>query len=145
MEKFKFKLQNVLDYRVEVEEKQKDEFIKAQKALMKEKKIIEELLQLKDTAVNDKNNYNSKLDYQLLLNYINVMDSKITEQMDRVIKAQEFFDRKKQELIKSTSDRKVIEKLKETAKREFEFEMNKVEQRMNDDFALFTYVRNEGR
>jgi flagellar FliJ protein len=54
-------------------------------------------------------------------------------------------DKKNKELLKSISDRKVLEKLKQKAKDEFEFEQSKKEQNMNDDFALFSYIRNEGR
>ena len=64
MKKFVFKLQKVLDYRFEIEEKKKDEFAKAQKKLLSEKNKLESLIERKKSAVEDKSNYKSKLDYQ---------------------------------------------------------------------------------
>lgn len=141
MEKFVFKLQKVLDYKFEIEEKKKDEFVKAQKKLLLEKNKLESLIEYKKNAVEDKSNYKSKLDYQLLLNYIDVMDDKIENQMAEIKKAEDEFAIKKDELIKSTADRKVIERLKEKAKDEFDLEIGQKEQKLNDDFALFSYVR----
>lgn len=141
MEKFVFKLQKVLDYRSEIEEKKKDEFAKAQKKLLSEKDKLENLIERKKSAVEDKSNYKSKLDYQLLLNYIDFMDNKIENQMAEIKKAEDELAIKKDELIKSTSDRKVIEKLKEKAKDEFDLEVGQKEQKLNDGFALFSYVR----
>ena len=141
MKKFVFKLQKVLDYRFEIEEKKKDEFAKAQKKLLSEKNKLESLIERKKSAVEDKSNYKSKLDYQLLLNYIDFMDDKIENQMAEIKKAEDEFAIKKDELIKSTADRKVIEKLKEKAKDEFNLEVGQKEQKLNDGFALFSYVR----
>lgn len=141
MEKFVFKLQKVLDYKFEIEEKKKDEFVKAQKKLLFEKNKLENLIERKKSAVEDKSNYKSKLDYQLLLNYIDFMDNKIENQMAEIKKAEDEFAIKKDELIKSTADRKVIERLKEKAKDEFNLEIGQKEQKLNDDFALFSYVR----
>lgn len=141
MEKFVFKLQKVLDYKFEIEEKKKDEFAKAQKKLLSEKDKLENLIERKKSAVEDKSNYKSKLDYQLLLNYIDFMDNKIENQMAEIKKAEDELAIKKDELIKSTSDRKVIEKLKEKAKDEFDLEVGQKEQKLNDGFALFSYVR----
>ena len=141
MKKFVFKLQKVLDYRFEIEEKKKDEFAKAQKKLLSEKNKLESLIERKKSAVEDKSNYKSKLDYQLLLNYIDFMDDKIENQMAEIKKAEDELAIKKDELIKSTADRKVIEKLKEKAKDEFDLETGQKEQKLNDGFALFSYVR----
>jgi flagellar FliJ protein len=141
MKKFVFKLQKVLDYRFEIEEKKKDEFAKAQKKLLSEKNKLESLIERKKSAVEDKSNYKSKLDYQLLLNYIDFMDDKIENQMAEIKKAEDELAIKKDELIKSTADRKVIEKLKEKAKDEFNLEVGQKEQKLNDGFALFSYVR----
>ncbi|HAZ37935.1 MAG TPA: flagellar export protein FliJ, partial [Clostridiaceae bacterium] len=47
MKKFVFKLQKVLDYRFEIEEKKKDEFAKAQKKLLSEKNKLESLIERK--------------------------------------------------------------------------------------------------
>ncbi|HBN27669.1 MAG TPA: flagellar export protein FliJ [Clostridiaceae bacterium] len=141
MKKFVFKLQKVLDYRFEIEEKKKDEFAKAQKKLLSEKNKLESLIERKKSAVEDKSNYKSKLDYQLLLNYIDFMDDKIENQMAEIKKAEDELAIKKDELTKSTADRKVIEKLKEKAKDEFNLEVGQKEQKLNDGFALFSYVR----
>lgn len=138
-------MQKVLDYRVEVEEKKREEFVKAQKTLLSEEKKLNELNNARDTAVRDSKNYLSIMDYQILIRYIDSLETKIKNQIEIIEKAKELCEKKKQELIDSTSDRKVIEKLRERAKEEFDFEVNKREQSLNDDFALFAYTRRKGR
>jgi len=61
--------------------------------------------------------------------------------MAEIKKAEDELAIKKDELTKSTADRKVIEKLKEKAKDEFNLEVGQKEQKLNDGFALFSYVR----
>lgn len=143
MDNFKFKLQKVLDYKAKLEEEKKEEFVEAQKRLLCEKKLLEELIYIKKEAQNRKFNFKHSYDFQNHARYLDHLDDKIENQKEVITAAKAQYEIKKDELIKLTSDRKVIEKLKDKARQEFEFEQNRIEQKQNDDFALFGYIRSE--
>ena len=112
---------------------------------MQEEKYCKDLTNKRDDILDRKANIKSGLDCKNYAIYIEFLNKKIETETEKLNTLKDKFDEKKKELLKSTSDRKVLEKLKEKAKAEFEFEENKKEQKLNDDFALFSYVRKERR
>lgn len=145
MESFKFNLQKVLDYRLDIEQKAKDEFVTAQKNYLLQETILNDLYQKRKDANDSIASFKTVYEYQSFTRYIDFIDKRIMVQKSNLENARIALDKKNKELLKSISDRKVLEKLKQKAKDEFEFEQSKKEQNMNDDFALFSYIRNEGR
>jgi flagellar FliJ protein len=140
MERFDFKLQKVLDFRINIEEKKKEEFVAAQKNLLRQQDILSNLISQRDKTANDSTSFKTVLEYQTLVRYLDMMTKRINIQREKAIEAREVLEQKNQELIRSISDRKVLDKLKEKAKQEYDFEVEKTEQKMNDDFALFSYI-----
>lgn len=112
---------------------------------MQEEKYCKDLVNKRNDILDRKVNIKSGLDCQNYAIYIEYLNKKIETETEKLSILKNKFEEKKKELLKSTSDRKVLEKLKEKAKSEFEFEENKKEQKLNDDFALFSYVRKERR
>jgi flagellar FliJ protein len=145
MERFDFKLQKVLDFRINIEEKKKEEFVAGQKNLLRQQDILSNLISQRDKTANASTSFKTVLEYQTLVRYLDMMTKRINVQREKVIEAREVLEQKNQELIRSISDRKVLDKLKEKAKQEYDFEVEKTEQKMNDDFALFSYIRQERR
>lgn len=145
MDKFKFNLQKVLDYRIKLEDEKKEEFIESQRDLMLQRNLLDDMSNMKIEMQSRKFNFKFSFDFQNHARYIELLQNRIDEQKSIVLTAKDRFETKKFELIKCTSDRKVIEKLKEKAKEEFEFEQSQIEQKQNDDFALFAFVRSERR
>jgi flagellar FliJ protein len=145
MEAFNFQLQKVLDYKGKIEEKKKEEFVKALKFQLAQEKELKHYIDTKDASKNYFYDLKSSADFQNFSRYIEFLDGKIENAKYKVVKATEQLEIKKQELVKSTSDRKVLDKLKEKAKQDFEAETNRKEQKLNDDFALFSYVKLERR
>lgn len=145
MEKFNYKLQNVLDYKIEVEEKKKRLFVKILKKYMMQEKKLNELKDKKITAERGRNDIKNGIDCISFSRYINYLEKTIESESQNLLKINEELEKAKCDFIKSASDRKILEKLKEIAKQEFEIEENKKEQKLNDDYALFSYVRNERR
>lgn len=143
MDKFNFNLQKVLDFRVTSEENKKECFAEAQRKLLREKKILEELNNTKDAAINSNNIFKNSFEYMSFVRYIEHLDSNIKTQGEKTDKAQIDFEEKKNELIKATEERKVMEKLRDRAKEDFNFMSKQKEQKQNDDFALFSFVRHE--
>lgn len=145
MEAFSYKLQKVLDYKERIEEKKKEEFVKALKAQLAQERELQHFVNTKDAANNQVSELKTINDFQNFSRYIEFLDKKIENAKYKLSKATEQLEIKKQELIKSTSDRKVLDKLKEKARQDFDAENNRKEQKLNDDFALFSYVKLERR
>lgn len=145
MEAFNFQLQRVLDYKETIEKKKKEEFVKALKYQLAQEKELSNYIDTKNASKDYFYDLKSSADFQNFSRYVEFLDKKIENAKYKVIKATEQLEIKKQELMKSTSDRKVLDKLKEKAKQDFEAENNRKEQKLNDDFALFSYVKLERR
>lgn len=145
MEAFNYKLQKVLDYKERIEEKKKEEFVKALKYKLAQEKELKHYIDTKNTSKDFIYDLKSSSDFQNFSRYIEFLDKKIENAKYKLAKATEQLEVKKQELIKSTSDRKVLDKLKENARQDFEVENNRKEQKLNDDFALFSYAKIERR
>lgn len=145
MEAFNYKLQKVLDYKERIEEKKKEEFVKALKYRLSQEEELQHYVDTKNASKDYIYDLKSSNDFQNFSRYVEFLDKKIENARYKLQKAEEQLEIKKLELIKSTSDRKVLDKLKEKAKQDFEAESNRKEQNLNDDFALFSYVKVERR
>jgi flagellar protein FliJ len=145
VDRFNFKFQKVLDYKVTIEDKRKEEFVTALRESLKQEKILDELVSQKQKTVNNTTKLKTVIEYQSFTRYLELLYKKIENQKQNLHNANEFMEVKKQELLKSTSDRKVMEMLRDKAKTEFDLEVANKEQRLNDDFALFAYIRHERR
>lgn len=145
MEAFSFGLQKVLDYKERIEEKKKEEFVKALRHQLEREQELQHYIDTKSASNEFIHDLKSSSDFQNFSRYIEFLNDKIENARYKLAKATEQLEVKKQELIKSTSDRKVLDKLKEKARQDFEAESNRREQKLNDDFALFSYVKLERR
>lgn len=145
MERFNFGLQRVLDFKINIEEKKKEEFVKALKNSIAQEKKLKYLLDEKSSSSKQILKFKTSLEYQNFSRYMEYIDNKIENQRYKLQEANEKLEDCKKELIKSTADRKILDKLKEKALEEFEREEAKKEQKLNDDFALFSYMKFERR
>lgn len=145
MEKFNFNLQRVLDYKISVEDIKKEEFVKSLKSYMYEEKVLKALYDNRKSAFEAVSSFKTSQEYQNYSRYIEYLNKKIENQIIKLKNSKEQLQKSKEELIKSTADRKILDKLKEKAKEEFEREENRKEQKLNDDFAMFSYLKYERR
>ncbi|MCX7904174.1 MAG: flagellar export protein FliJ [Caloramator sp.] len=145
MDKFNFKLQKVLEFKETYEEKKKEEFSLELRNFYEQEKRLKELKEEKERTINNPPKFKMILDYQGFYRYLELLDRRIEKQAHVLNEAKERLEKARQELIKATKDRSIIEKLKEKAYEEFLEEQNKKEQRLNDDYALYLYLRGEGR
>jgi flagellar protein FliJ len=145
MDRFDFNLQKVLDYKVTVEDKKKEEFVSALRESLHQEKVLKDLIFQKEKALGMVSGLKTIVEYQGYTRYMDLMQKKVENQKENVGKAQRHLKSRKEELLKSTSDRKALEMLKDKAKTEFDLETSYKEQRLNDDFALFAYMRSERR
>lgn len=141
MGKFVFRLQKVLDHRIRIEDVKKQAFMKSRLVYLKEKEKLDQLIHRLDTINSSPVSGKNSFSYISRYNYITLLGERIEDQEKVVNVRLEEMNTKKLEFEGSQKDRKVIDKLKEKAKVEYDFNMDKLEQKQNDEYALYGYVR----
>lgn len=145
MEGFNFKLQKLLDIREDKEEESKRYFKKAQ---MEKDEAESRLKTLRD-------NYNkyrftstgiSLAEQKMKHIYLNALNSSIMEAASELQKKIKALEAKREELKQKQIERKTVEILKDKQLQSFIKEQALVEQKSNDEFALYGFIRaNERR
>lgn len=141
MEKFNFRLQSLLDIRSNKEEESKIAFREAQSA----KDLVEKRLESLEENYSkySKINFNcSSIDRKIRQNYCSVLQFNIDETAVELIKRNETLEDRRQELNKRQMERKTVEILKNKQQAAYIKEQNLIEQKANDEFALYAYIRN---
>lgn len=140
-DKFKFSLEKLLEIRTDKEEESKRQFNKTQR----EKKDTEDKLEdLKNSYEKYSGiNKGESLTYQKIKkNYLFALDKGIVQtEKDLIVKEKEL-DIRRQDLIKKQVDRKTVDILKEKKEKAFYKEQDRIEQILNDEMALYAYMRN---
>lgn len=140
-ETYKFRLQKLLDIRKDMEEKSKLKFKEAQR----EKNMVEdELNNLKDNYRIHRNidAYESVVEQKIKQNYLNALNLAITDATVVLENKERILEQKREELKQCQVDKKTVEILKEKQKNAFIKEQNLIEQKSNDEFALYAFIRN---
>lgn len=145
MEQYKFRLQKLLDIRLDKEEQSKVIFKEAQR----EKEQAESTLQ------NLKDNYKKHhivtpeatlIEQKIRQNYLNALSQNINRANVELLDKCRKLDERREELKQKQIERKTVEILKEKQKLQFYKEQELIEQRNNDEFALYGFIRTrEGR
>jgi len=138
---YRFRLQKLLDIRKDYEDKSKVQFKEAQR----EKDLVEnELNNLKEKYKNHKNidAYESIVQQKIKQNYLNALNYAIDKNTIVLEDKAKILEQRRQELKKCQVEKKTVEILKEKQKIAFLKEQNLIEQKANDEFALFVFIRN---
>lgn len=140
-EMYKFRLQKLLDIRQDFEDKSKLEFKEAQR----EKNIVEnELNNLKENYKAHRNidAYESIIQQKIQQNYLNALNYAIDKNTIVLEEKGKILEQKRKKLKLCQVEKKTVEILKEKQKISFLKEQNLIEQKSNDEFALFAFIRN---
>lgn len=138
--KFKFGLEKLLEIRIENEEKSKRQFNKIQR----EKQETEvKLTNLKENYEKYSGiNKGESLVYQKIKrNYLFAVDKSIVETEKNLISKNKELEIRRNDLIKRQVDRKTVDILKDRQYTEFVKEEERKEQILNDELALYAYMR----
>lgn len=143
MANYKFKLQKLLDIRLDKEEESKRAFREAQR----EKELIKQRLE----TLND--NYRkysgmskgSLIEQKIKQNYLQALSINIMDTTKQLVDKSEVLELKRQDLKQKQIERKTVEVLKEKKKIEFVREQDFIEQKSNDEFALYGFIRTRER
>jgi flagellar protein FliJ len=140
-EAYKFRLQKLLDIRQEFEDKSKLEFKEAQR---EKNKVENELNNLKENYKIHRNIdvYESIIQQKIKQNYLNAINYAIDKNTIVFEDKGKILEKKREKLKLCQVEKKTVEILKEKEKIAFLKEQNLIEQKSNDEFALFAFIRN---
>ena len=146
MKKFKFKLQRLLDLREAREKEVKNELAKIlglqnleREKQMKLKAGIEENKELfHDKFAKKKYDVNELLMFE---KYVDVSLRAIDAAQNRIDELEPEAQKIREKLVEVSRDRKVVEKLKERQKNEYDIELNREINRENDDLNQKLYFQ----
>ena len=140
MSNFKFKLQKLLDIRVNEEEESKLFYYKAQN----QKNIVENKLhELENNykKYSDISRAKDTISQKITMNYLSYLNTTIKD-TEKELEAKEIeLEKAKKDFIDKRIKRRSLEVLKENKILEVKKEEERLEQISNDEFALYGYIR----
>ena len=140
MSNFKFKLQKLLDIRVNEEEESKLFYSKAQN----QKNIVENKLhELENNykKYSDISRAKDTISQKITMNYLSYLNTTIKD-TEKELEANEIeLEKAKKDFIDKRIKRRSLEVLKENKILEIKKEEERLEQISNDEFALYGYIR----
>ena len=141
MAKFSFKLASILNIKEKMEDLKKNEFGKAVMALEAEKA---RLVVLQDTKILCIQSFRDSLktgvkpdDLQQHNVYIDRLKELIKQQKIVILRAEEFVEQKRLELVEAMRERKTMDTLKDNAYEEFLAEEKQAEQKIIDEIVSY--------
>ncbi|MCX7746998.1 MAG: flagellar export protein FliJ [Clostridia bacterium] len=141
--KFKFKLQPLLNVKIQIEDSLKNEFGKAMLKLEQEKERLSLLEYERKELIGTFNERSAQgvmvKELREYTAYISHMKEKMDLQKENINAAQRNVDKCREELIKASREREIIEKLKEKKYQEYLKEILKEEQKTNDEVVSYSY------
>ena len=141
MEQYKFKLQKLLDIRLQKEEECKRNFKEAQSEKLKVENKLNELRENYEKYRNTSQK-ESVIEQKIRHVYLNAINFSINETAEDLTKKEKVLELKREALKQKQIERKTVETLKEKQKEAFLKEQNLIEQKANDEFALYGFIRN---
>ncbi|GAA0223715.1 flagellar export protein FliJ [Metaclostridioides mangenotii] len=141
MEKnFKFKLQKVLDIKIDDKREAERELLQSQN----NKLSIEDQLKKLEKSYHKYMNMQidgDRVSQKLTRNYITLLDNSIQDTNDKLNQSVKEVEINKSKLIERRIEVKSLEKLKENKYRSFLKEQNLKEQIESDEFAILNFIR----
>lgn len=140
MSNFKFKLQKLLDIRINEEEESKLLYSQAQnKKNIVEKKLIE--LENSYKKYSDMSIAKDTITQKITMNYLSHLNVSIKETIKELEEKEVELENAKKDFIDKRIKRRSLEVLKENQILEMKKEEERLEQISNDEFALYSYIR----
>lgn len=141
---YKFRLQKLLDIRIDKEEESKRVF---KEAKLEKEKTEGKLISLREdyTKFQKCPEDDTVALKKLRSLYLNCLDNTISETKVELENKNALLDEKREELKQKQIDRKTVETLKEKKKSAFIKERQMAEQKANDEFALYGFIRTRER
>ncbi len=139
MKGFNFRLQRVLDLRITIEDQIKNQLGVIRNEVKKEEDTLERFLseqrQRLDQVEGKATGEVSPWDMTLEVQYLQNLRNRIQLQHHKIQDLKVAEEKKREELLKASQDRKILEKLKERKFEEFQKTVESKEQALTDEVA----------
>lgn len=142
MKSFRYSMENILDYRKNIEEDEKQKFSRLQREHIRQSDILKDLeKKLKKTMHSLYKSNSNTIQLKDQQKYIDFLSQRkeIKKQNLKDLKVE--LDKKREEMVFAQRDRKIIEKHKEKSLGEHKDRIEQVEQKNIDEMALYMYMR----
>lgn len=140
MDNFKFRLQKLLDIRMDKEEESKIDFKKAQQEKINAEQNLDNL-NSNYKKFSEERKHGSIVKQKITQAYLNSLSGCINQASIELDNKETILEQKRKELKDSQIDRKTVEILRDKQKAKFIKEQNLIEQKINDEFALYGFIR----
>ncbi|NMB32963.1 MAG: flagellar export protein FliJ [Clostridium sp.] len=145
--KFVFKMQSILNLRVQIEQNLKNNLGRATQELGRQRGILEHIREEKEAHMeNITHMYQRGIavgKLQKYYGYVKHLGTKERTQQENIKKAQDHVEKCRRELVKAMKDKKILEKLKEKEFDDYVKQQNRREQRLNDEIISFNLTCSE--
>ena len=142
---FKFKLQSVLDYRLNIEEKILNEFSELKRKLDEQKALLEALVSERESRVADLRNMRSATikadDIASILAYVEHLHEREKQQEEVIRQTGEAVEEKRKYLVEAVKNRKVMENLKDRLEQDYIKDFNDTELKNSDEMSVLKFGR----
>ena len=139
MKKFKYSLETVYQFKLQVLDKVKEEYAIKQKEVLNQQSLInrlqEELFHYEEEFERVKQEGASIETIMMYVNGIERMEKRIGKEKDELIRRTVIAEEKKREVIKANVDTNAFEKLKEKKLEEYRVQGQKAEEQFIEEFV----------
>lgn len=142
MNKFKFKLQKLLDIKIKDEEESELRYTQAQNTKRVSEQSLKKL-EINYEKYSDLTKAKDIVTQNMTINYLASLTQSIKVTNEDIEKQEMKVNEAKEDLIQKQIKRKSLEILKENGIEKLVKEEARVEQITNDEFALYGYMRNK--
>ncbi len=140
---FRYKMKNVLDVKLKMEDQAKAQFAEAMAALNEQEQILEHLIKRKEDYEEEGRRMRADAlnvaDMRDNTRAIDNLKDQIEEQKKNVAKAQAVVDKARNDLSEAMKERKIQEKLRDNAFEEFVREQNAAESKEIDELVSYRH------
>lgn len=147
MAKFTYRMQNILNIKLQMENQAKMELGRQQMRLQEEEEILQEYCDRKEAYIEEGRTLRGQVMYARQLrenaNALAIMDEIIHLQKEQVAIAEERVEEARAKLQEVMQERKMHEKLKEKAFEQFMKDENAAEGKAVDELTSYTYGQRE--
>ena len=139
MKKFKYSLETVYQFKLQVLDKVKEEYAIKQQEVLNQQSLInrlqEEMFHYEEEFEQVKQEGASIETIMMYVNGIERMENRIGKEKDELIRRTVIAEEKKREVIKANVDTNAIEKLKEKKLEEYRIQGQKAEEQFIEEFV----------
>jgi len=146
LKKFKFALENILKYRQSIEDQEKELLARAMQKVQMEESLAQKLELEKHTHLSSYDVISSNIvKMRQQESYMASLELRIKNQQKQLDKAKSASDNIRVRVVKATSNRKILESLKEQHLTGYRQELDRAEQKILDEVGISAYNRKENR